>query len=238
MNELTNIEQNRLDSLEDTISKGMKSFYAVGHALSEIREKRLYRSQYDTFEDYCRDRWQFTASRGRQLMAAVEAIASLPESAPKPANASQASALAEIDEDIREDVWDAARSNAESEGRSVTARDIREAADEHFSDQTGVIDAEFETLGDTNRGTADLAFKLALDAIKEAQDAAEALIKTSAKAWLLTSGSALLKHLRDARDHVRGAKPAGICPSCEGVGCSKCLETGWVNKTRMDALKK
>ena len=31
----------------------------VGHALQEIRIGRLYKNEYGTFEDYCRERWGF-----------------------------------------------------------------------------------------------------------------------------------------------------------------------------------
>lgn len=33
------------------------TFIQVRDALREVRDKRLYRAQYDTFEDYCRLRW-------------------------------------------------------------------------------------------------------------------------------------------------------------------------------------
>lgn len=217
--------------METTISDGMRSFMQVGAALAEIRKDRLYRAEYATFEEYCQRRWDFTAARGRQLMSAVEALASLPEDAPKPSNAAQAEALADVPEDDRANVWDRARRAADDEDRPVTARDIREAAEEPRAPE------EPKTKGDREIERVEGLFRTALDSIKGACDAAESLTKSSAQAWLLTSGSALLKHLRDARDHVRTARPAGVCPACGGEGCRKCFDTGWVNRTRMDALK-
>lgn len=38
------------------ISPNEKSF-KVGVALAKIQALQLYRENYDTFEDYCRDRW-------------------------------------------------------------------------------------------------------------------------------------------------------------------------------------
>ena len=40
----------------------------------EIRDKGLYRDVlgYNTFEAYCNERWGFSASRARQLVAAAE----------------------------------------------------------------------------------------------------------------------------------------------------------------------
>lgn len=32
-----------------------RAFYEAGKALMEIRDRRLYRSTYKTFEEYCRD---------------------------------------------------------------------------------------------------------------------------------------------------------------------------------------
>src|SRR5208283_2129370 len=49
---LTTREQRELGRAEHTIAKGLKAFLAVGMALKEIRDKRLYRQHYDTFEDY------------------------------------------------------------------------------------------------------------------------------------------------------------------------------------------
>ncbi len=37
-----------------------KSFREVCKALIKIRDKKLYREQYLTFDEYCRDRWKFT----------------------------------------------------------------------------------------------------------------------------------------------------------------------------------
>lgn len=35
----------------------MRTFVEVGTALLRIRDERLYRTTYSTFEDYCRERW-------------------------------------------------------------------------------------------------------------------------------------------------------------------------------------
>ena len=69
---LNDAEQAALTTLESTIEKGLSTFHAVGAALSRIRDNRLYRTAYKTFEDYCQDRWGMVASRARQLIAAAE----------------------------------------------------------------------------------------------------------------------------------------------------------------------
>lgn len=236
---LTNVEVNRLESLEETISRGAKAFFDVGLALTEIRENRLYRAQYDTFEEYCLERWNFTAARGRQLMGAVEAIASLPDEMPKPSNSAQAAALAGIPEDKRADVWGQAVRTASDDNRAPTARDIKESYARSIEEEESIDHwSDGISAGEANINAVKPIVKDLLVALKEATRLSEELAKTSAKEWMLTGGSSLLKHIRDARDHVNASKPAGICPECKGDGCRKCFDTGWLNSTRMSMLKK
>ena len=67
----------RLAALEVVIERGVGAFIEVGAALIEVRESRLYRLQYDTFEAYCRGRWGFKDARARQLMSSVEVVRAL-----------------------------------------------------------------------------------------------------------------------------------------------------------------
>ncbi len=63
-----------LAECERVIERGLKTFIEVGHALARIREERLYRETHTTFEDYCRGRWEFDASRARQLISAAKTV--------------------------------------------------------------------------------------------------------------------------------------------------------------------
>ena len=51
---LSEVEEQALKKYEEIISKGLNTFLEVGHALAEIRDRRLYRATHDTFEPYCR----------------------------------------------------------------------------------------------------------------------------------------------------------------------------------------
>jgi hypothetical protein len=70
-------EQRLLEKAEGTIAKDLKAFVAVGMALTEIRDRRLYRQQYGTFEEYCARRWDFSRRRAYELCAASEVMANL-----------------------------------------------------------------------------------------------------------------------------------------------------------------
>jgi hypothetical protein len=55
--QLTISEQNEFERCEIVIKQGLETFIEVGTALMTIRNKRLYRAEFETFEEYCRDRW-------------------------------------------------------------------------------------------------------------------------------------------------------------------------------------
>lgn len=69
--ELTQREATALDRCEIVIERGIKTFVAVGKALVEIRDQRLYRTTYATFEDYCQQRWQLARTTAYQLVDAA-----------------------------------------------------------------------------------------------------------------------------------------------------------------------
>lgn len=69
---LTKIEETELNRCERVISDGMRTFYDVGNALRTIRDKRLYRATYETFEAYCEKVHGWVRSRAYQLIAATE----------------------------------------------------------------------------------------------------------------------------------------------------------------------
>jgi hypothetical protein len=73
------IDQARLTELETIIERGKQSFIEVGQALEEVRDSKLYKEHYGTFEEYCELRWGFKKSRVYQMMEASQAALQLPE---------------------------------------------------------------------------------------------------------------------------------------------------------------
>ena len=78
-NALAPTELTRLAELEGVVDRGLHTFVEVGHALLEIREKKLYRQSHATFVAYCRERFGFSDSRGRQLIAAAKTVTAVTE---------------------------------------------------------------------------------------------------------------------------------------------------------------
>ena len=53
--------------LETQIDDNFKGAFTLAAALAEIREKRLYREDYKTFEEYCKTRWDYSRSYCERL---------------------------------------------------------------------------------------------------------------------------------------------------------------------------
>ena len=70
--ELSKPEKDMLTMCEETIQGGIAHFMQVGEALAVIRKARLYKEQFLTFEDYCRERWGFGRYRALHYIQAAE----------------------------------------------------------------------------------------------------------------------------------------------------------------------
>jgi hypothetical protein len=120
----------RLDSID-------KHWREIAKRLRQIRDDKLYRVEFPTFEDYVRSRWQKTAHRARQLISADQVMRELEEgpetprsgkdqAAPVrvlPTRESQVRALVPLPKEERKRVWDEAVTNAKG---VPTAREVKE----------------------------------------------------------------------------------------------------------------
>jgi hypothetical protein len=69
LEELTHDEERDRHRLELRVER---AFYQAGKALSELRERRLYRSTHKTFEAYCRDRFNYSRDAAYLKISAAE----------------------------------------------------------------------------------------------------------------------------------------------------------------------
>jgi hypothetical protein len=69
---LTGAEHADLSRCERTISRHLTAFFEVGQALMEIQQKKLYRIESKTFEEYCRKRWDMSRVHAYRLLKAAE----------------------------------------------------------------------------------------------------------------------------------------------------------------------
>ncbi|MEH2198248.1 hypothetical protein [Nostoc sp.] len=72
--ELTEEEQRDRLHLERRVER---AFFEAGKALTELRDRRLYRSTHKTFEEYCRDRFAHSRQQSNYLIAAADVYENL-----------------------------------------------------------------------------------------------------------------------------------------------------------------
>ena len=108
--DLSPIETAKLENLELVIQDGLKHFFAVGNAMLQINQERLYRMSHSTFAEYCRDRWGMSEEYARKHMAAAETVAIIETStngtdSAMPANERQVRPLTRLPAEDRASAW-------------------------------------------------------------------------------------------------------------------------------------
>lgn len=123
--QLSEIEAKRYEKLKAKVHRWMEDRFAVGDALGEILNRRLYTLEYSTFEAFCETEYGIKKSRAYQLIEAAEVKAGLQGSTmvDKVTNERQARALAAVPEEDRAKVVEEA-----SKTGKVTSKTITEAA--------------------------------------------------------------------------------------------------------------
>ena len=117
---ITLAESKRLIELENIVSRGKQTFIEVGTALAEIRDSKLYRCDYRTFEEYIRTKWGWTKQHVYRLIE----CAPIAKSNPQVTSINQARALAKVEPIQRTEVLE----RATKSGKKITAKTIKEVA--------------------------------------------------------------------------------------------------------------
>lgn len=122
--DLTDLEVGSLIEHERTIEGGLKTFVEVGRALTAIRDDRLYRAEYASFEAYCDERWALTARHVNRLIEAAE-VKSITGPI-GPANEAQARELAPLLDkpDALRGAWSEAHQRGNGRPTAATIREV------------------------------------------------------------------------------------------------------------------
>lgn len=199
----------RLAVLESVIERGISAWNDAGAAVRVIRDERLYRADFYTFEDYCRERWGWSRSYAHRMIEAVDAVeAMLPiGNTPPIANEAQAREVAAI---IKADGPERAAAilTEVAEDGPVTARAIREAAHPTRED----IVAEYPVLDVPDAADADVA-RVAEALSKIPQHEREERAEYGRR-WLVAKASGALDDI--AKDARRAADDAALIAKQNG----------------------
>lgn len=118
-------EEGHLASCEETLQRGLATFFEVGNALLKIRDLRLYRFSHGTFEAYCHERWNIGRTYAWRVIAAAERLKLLPQepSGPRPVNEFQMRPFLKLEPEAFPRAWEAVVAKAKN-GR-ITSTLIR-----------------------------------------------------------------------------------------------------------------
>ena len=124
---LSDSERNALANFESKIEAGIKTFMQVGTCLATIRDGRLYRESYPSFEDYLDGRWGMGRSHAYRMIDAAATVAEIEAVSPIGdilTAESQVREIADLPPEVAVEVIEAA---VEKSGGKPTAKAIREA---------------------------------------------------------------------------------------------------------------
>jgi len=153
---LTVPEVDRKAQLEATIERGMQTFVEVGLALMEIRDGRLYRAEFKTFEEYCNQRWGWTRMRASQLIAAASVVQNVNLGLQNPATERQARPLAALEPAQQREAWEQVLETAPN--GKITAAIVTQAAQAIRQERTDQRRQErIEKIVQIAQGNSDLA---------------------------------------------------------------------------------
>lgn len=157
---LSATERQALQEHELAISQGLSAFVSVGLALIDIRDRKLYRPDYKTFENYLLRRWSIGRAQGYRLMEAADVVHHLsPDWRQMVEKEYQARALASVPPHLRQEVLERIAENGEKLTEQTIARvtialldEVREQAQEQAARFTvgdkNAADNEPETVND------------------------------------------------------------------------------------------
>jgi len=230
MGELTKHDAERWSICRQVAKDGLDTYWEVGRALLEIKESRLYRAEFATFEAYCEQELKCTKTYANYMVQGVKVLASI---TPKndnpgcqkqpilPSSTKQTRELAKAAPEDRSELWGDA---VEAAGDGpVTAKHVKAAVDAKKP----------KPLGRVEQSMAD-----ASAAIKPIMADIQAIRRRCKE--LCDSGVAPYCHkqrldgdLKNAWNGLNLSKPYAKCPGCGGTGrktCKQCRGIGWVGK--------
>ena len=236
--QLSTVDRKKLAKHEEVIERGLNSFVEVGMALAAIRDEKLYLDAGDTFEAYCKSRWQISRPRAYQLIASAnvsQTVSTMVDTAPL--NERQARVLAELpNERIQADVWaravDTAPKDAEGNPK-VTAAHVRKIAEQLAPkpakpDGPSIIEAmHAANLEDEPEPEPPTTEEKCEEDNRKIESFCRSLVKFFEQnvphtQWTDSDGriGSALSSLRAGCNTLRTAKGI-VCPACEGEGVNK-----------------
>ena len=194
---MTKAEKKRLDELETIIKDNIEGFFKVGFALREIREKKLYREKFGTWEEYCRVLWDMSDRYAEYQIKASNVVDNLTQNSNNcssfghlPKNEAQARPLTNLSTDAQVLAWQRVVDTA-PDGKITAAhvtRVVKEMVEGFTEKKTRDIRERIDRAEQFSKPFRS-GFQTFLDVVWEAR----------ANNWKDTSKKAVLKHIDELR---------------------------------------
>lgn len=225
-------EDERLAELEKVIAKGRKTFVEVGLALAEIRDTRLYKREYGSFSEYCREKWGWEKSYAYYMIEGAEVVKALPAKVSTLVDTETAAReLAKVEPEQRAGIVQA----VVEDGKPVTAAEIKRRIlpppPGQVLDATGwPIPTQLIPLWNRSGEVQEMLTMLSRvkGALRSAQEERDMLFAE-------VNFSSALSQLDQARYDIKSAKPFAVCPTCQGQlpdKCTLCKGRGLISEHR------
>ena len=230
---MSHLELNDLKRNESIITKGMRSFVEVGQALQDIRHRRLWRGDFDCFEDYLKEKWGMGSPYAARLINGSEIAQRLPHIQ----NEAQAREISKVPFVDQEKVLERAISYATKEERQLSAKDIRAA-----SNEPSTLTARRDTDKDvTNIEERSEMWAEAESMLKDVKEMFRRLTIMPEGCWLKVHIDTVESRIKDCLRIASDCKPHAPCSECYGglrPECDTCRNRGWLPKNRYELLMK
>lgn len=250
---LDTVERNKLRKLESVVAEGITSFLAVGDALKEIRDAKLYRESHKSFEKYVSDKWSMQKSQAYRLIDASVVSQNLSPMGDKNERVSEITTerqLRELKDVPAESIEAVVNKAADIAGeKTITASDIKQAREEVLANPKQEPAKEPDAWQDVDDTPEPETSK---PEQAETPQALQAPIQAVA-----TQLTAMLKELKRLSDCIGGEwlditdleTQIGTlkysirqsiywrdCMDCGGKGCKTCRQIGWLSLDRKKHL--
>ena len=244
------VERRSLEKLEKVIESGVESFLATGSALKEIRDDRLYREGFKTFDAYVKARWEFQKDYANKLIGSSETKQKMNtmvsvSDADKIQNERQLRELKSVpDESLAEVIAKAAEIAGDG---ALTAKVLKEAREqvlepekleEPTAEEPACEDVEPEPEPEPV-GPLDCVgwFKHQIGLVNELVRNMDTVVEVPGNELLMSRRLSIRREIEHIKGSFRAVMPHSMCPRCQGKCCAQCGNHGWVNKQRFDELK-
>lgn len=224
-NQLTSLDRSQLRKLETTIAKGIETFIEVGQALKQIRDQRLYRGEFKSFDAYVQEKWMLSRSRAYQLIESAEVAGNVHHGAQNQVaipNERTARELAKLPAEEQPKAWD----EVLSQKSKPTQKDVEAHVNRKLEEST-TVPTKKEFISEVLENAEE-----ARDVQKAIQSAIRMTNAISDKPGLelfAAKQKSIAAHLENAKSAVSVSIPVDECPKCHGEGCAHCGNLGWIN---------